>query len=272
MRHALRIGVVCRSMALVAISCVVGCTPSSTASPDRAAADAEATPAADAEDVADDSAQETASADTLPDVTTEVVAVEDSSEDAAPAKGAAAEFDDPEARETAKPVVEEYAAGVPRVMLTAAHAKLCKVGVGDVLPTLELPTLAGDAANLESLAGAKATVVLFWTPDRWMARTAMGDLMRDAVGAYDADAVAVVGIAVNTPADEAGKAAADAGATFPQLADADGAAFAQVGENALPRIYVLDAERRIAWFDLEYSEATRRELQQTLAALAGEER
>ena len=40
----------------------------------------------------------------------------------------------------------------------------------------------------------------------------------------------------------------------------------------LPRIYVLDAQRRIAWFDIEYSEATRRELQQTLAALAGEER
>jgi len=94
-------------------------------------------------------------------------------------------------------------------------------------------------------------------------------LAREGIDSAD---VAVIGIAVNTPADEAEQAAAAAGAKFPQLIDADGAAFAQIGENALPRVYVLDAQRRIAWFDIEYSESTRRELQQTLTALAGEQR
>ena len=57
------------------------------------------------------------------------------------------------------------------------------------------------------------------------------------------------------------------GAKFSQLIDADGAALAQVGTVSLPRVYVFDGNHRIAWFDVEYSEATRRELQQTLAAL-----
>lgn len=60
------------------------------------------------------------------------------------------------------------------------------------------------------------------------------------------------------------------GAKFSQLVDADGKALALVGAAALPRVYVLDDRHRIAWFDLEYSEATRRELQQALAALTAE--
>jgi hypothetical protein len=36
----------------------------------------------------------------------------------------------------------------------------------------------------------------------------------------------------------------------------------------MPRVYVIDGNHRIAWFDIEFSEATRRELRQTLATLA----
>jgi hypothetical protein len=84
------------------------------------------------------------------------------------------------------------------------------------------------------------------------------------------EGVALVGIAVGMKADAAQGAAAKANAKYPQLIDEQSTALAQVGENALPRVYVLDAERRIAWFDIEYSEATRRELEQTLAALTSE--
>jgi peroxiredoxin len=204
-------------------------------------------------------------------VTDEVVATADleaaeESQAAAFAPAVAAdERDDagPIARQAAKPVVGDGDAGIPPVWLSAGHARFCQVNVGEVFPTIELPQQSGEAATLDALAGARATVVLFWTNDAWMSAMALQDLARIA----DSDDVAVVGVAVKVPADEAQKRLADAGAKFPQLVDAEGTAFAQVGAVALPRIFVLDAQRRIAWFDVEYSEATYRELHQTLAAL-----
>ena len=58
-----------------------------------------------------------------------------------------------------------------------------------------------------------------------------------------------------------------AGANFPNLLDADGKAFAQVGSERLPRTYLLDPQGKILWFDIEYSLATRRELHQALRAV-----
>lgn len=159
------------------------------------------------------------------------------------------------------------AAGVPPVLLSAEHAKLCKVAVGDQFPAIELPTLEGAATKVADLAKGKPTVVLFWSPDRWMSRAALAD-----VGKILADksgpSIAAVAIVEGPANEQVTKSIAESGASIPQLADADGAAFAQVGEQALPRIFVLDKAGRIVWFDIEFSEASRRELQQTLAALA----
>lgn len=158
-------------------------------------------------------------------------------------------------------------AGVPPVLLSADHAKLCKLTVGDQFPAIELPTLDGAAAKVADLAKGKPTVVLFWTPDRWMSRSALADVNQTIANAKGREiaAVAIVEGAVN---DGVKQIIADSGAKFPQLADADGAAFAQVGEQALPRIFVLDKAGKIAWFDIEFSQASRREMQQALAALA----
>jgi hypothetical protein len=170
-----------------------------------------------------------------------------------------------ETRQVAKPVVGGSAATVPPVLLSAGHSKLCTVNVGDVIPTMELPKLGGGRATLDSLAGQTATVVLFWTNDAWMSATALGDLGRIAGN----DNVSLVGIAVGLSADVAKPILDKAKANFPQLLDQQGTGVVQVGENALPRIYVLDGQRRIAWFDIEYSEATRREVHLALEALTG---
>lgn len=166
-----------------------------------------------------------------------------------------------------KPVIGEYAAGIPPVLLTAEHAALCKLKVGDPFPALELPKLEGGNAKLESLAGKKATVVIIWSPEGWMNRVALADIAKDVTQQEIAAGAAVIGVAVGQ-AEAVQAAATKAGAKFPQLVDADGAAFGQVGSGSLPRIFVLDSQRRIAWFDIEYSEATRRELRQTLNALS----
>jgi peroxiredoxin len=199
---------------------------------------------------------------------TEVKSQPAASEGAAPDDLAAADVkattttaaSQPQKREAAKPVIGEYGAEVPPVLLSSGHAKLCKVKVGDEFPAMNLPAIGGGAA--EMVYGPKATVVVFWTTDRWMSGTAIRDL-----AAMSAGGVSIVGVAVGAQSDAASNMIAESGAKFTQLLDADGAAFSQVGQGALPRVYVLDPQRHIAWFDIEYSEATRRELLQTLAAL-----
>ena len=172
----------------------------------------------------------------------------------------------PIARTAAKPVTETYSANVPPVLLASEHAQLCKVNVGDAFPAIALPKVGGGDAKVADLAGKKATVVLFWAPDRWMAEGALVDLGIEAAAFGDKGA-GFVGIVEGPANDKTDGLIKSAGTGLTQLADADGAALAQVGELALPRIYVLDSQGKIAWFDIEYSEATRRELRQTLAEL-----
>jgi len=159
---------------------------------------------------------------------------------------------------------------IPRVWLSDGHAKQCKVGVGESFPDVKLPNLNGTMTDLVSLRGRKATVILFWHPDRWMARTALIDMQRDVASRFDPEQVSVVGIAVHQQASALPSILGEANVKFPQLVDSGGEALSQVGTFALPRIYVLDPAGTIVWFDIEYSEATRRELQQTLSVLTAE--
>ncbi len=167
----------------------------------------------------------------------------------------------------AAPVTGSAEPAIPPVLLSAGHAKLCRVKVGEAFPALKLPLMGGQMTELKTLRGKQATVVLFWHPDRWMARTALIDMQRDIANQFDAKQVAVVGLAVRQAAGSVQAALNQAQATFPQLIDSDGKAFATVGTAALPRLYVLDPTGKIVWFDIEYSEGTRRELWQTLGVL-----
>jgi peroxiredoxin len=160
-------------------------------------------------------------------------------------------------------VVDET--GIPQVFLTAEHSAMCRVRVGDAFPKISLPQVRGGQTDLASLQGKKATVVLFWHNDPWMSATALQDLSRDV--ATDEN-VAVVGIAVKPGSTHVAENVKESGASFPQLIDNDGKAFNQVGMTKMPRVYVLDGSGKIVWFDIEYSQSTRRELKQTMAELA----
>jgi hypothetical protein len=48
------------------------------------------------------------------------------------------------------------------------------------------------------------------------------------------------------------------------LLDAEGKALDAVATEKLPRTYLLDASGQILWFDIEYSESTRRELKNAI--------
>lgn len=155
---------------------------------------------------------------------------------------------------------------VPPVLLSAQHQDLCHVKVGDAMPEIELPKVGGGNAKLADLAGKAATVVVFWKADRQMALDELADLGPDVVDKLGERGVAVIGIAVDQSAADVSAVIKSTDAKFPQLVDADGAAFAKVGAKKLPWTLVLDAGGKIVWFDLEYSLATRRELQQALLA------
>jgi peroxiredoxin len=156
---------------------------------------------------------------------------------------------------------------IPPVIMSKGHAALCKVKVGDTLPDISLPTLSGgEQTRLSSLYGDRATVVIFWSSDRRMAREQLADMGPEVVERFGKLGVAVVGIAVGPEAAMLKAAKGD----FPNLLDADGKAFALVGTEKLPRTYVVDPQGKILWFDIEYSLGTRRELQQALRAVAGE--
>ena len=160
---------------------------------------------------------------------------------------------DPIPEPTPTPVVEKPPEpSMPKVVLSEEHLATCLVKVGDALPALTLKNAAGEEQEWKALQGEKATVVLFWADSNLYAPTALEDLQRDFVAPYAERGVKVVGVNVSGKPEDVLQAAQDAKATFPQLVDADGAAFAQVATKKLPRVYLLDAEGKILWFDISY--------------------
>jgi peroxiredoxin len=169
------------------------------------------------------------------------------------------------------PKPKHLAPKLARVLLTKQEEPLCRVRVGSRMPAVELPQIGKQSAGkLAEMYGKKATVVIFWKNDRRMTQQLLVDIGRDVVEPFGAKSVAAVGIAVKESEASAQATLKKSGASFTNLLDVDGKAFAQVGSQKLPRVYLVDPQGKILWFDIEYSPATRRELRQALRAVAGE--
>lgn len=153
-------------------------------------------------------------------------------------------------------------AAVPTVLLSDHHQAMCRVLVGDVMPELALQTPNGDSQDLSPVYGQQATVVVFHPKGGWMTEALLRDLGPDVAESFGTRGVALVTVALKgaEPALGAGIA----------LVDRSGSEFAKVGEGKLPRIYVLDSAGKIVWFDIEYSNSTRRELRQTLESVVSQ--
>jgi peroxiredoxin len=161
-------------------------------------------------------------------------------------------------------------AAMPHVLLSKKDEAACKVKVGDPMPAIELPKLGqANKTKLAELFGKNATVVVFWKGDRRMSQQQLADVRADIVEPFQNRGVSVVGVSVDESAKDAEANVKKSGTNFPNLHDADGKAFAQVGSGRFPRTYVLDPGGKIVWFDIEYSLATRRELHQALEAITG---
>jgi peroxiredoxin len=153
---------------------------------------------------------------------------------------------------------------MPRVVMSAAHAKLCRVQVGDTFPAFELADLKGDPHALGDLLGKRLTIVLFWSATRPTALDELVDLEPRVQERFGKDGVAVLAVNCGDDPKLAAELADHAKASFVNLADPQGQALASVGTPKVPRTYLLDASGKIVWFDIEYSRTTRRELTQAI--------
>ncbi|HEX3726882.1 MAG TPA: TlpA disulfide reductase family protein, partial [Pirellulales bacterium] len=152
---------------------------------------------------------------------------------------------------------------MPQVYLSQAHAQLCRVGVGDPFPDLELADLEGRQQSVSRLLGKRLTVVVFWNGQRPLALEELKD-MESVEKRFSPQGVAVIGINSGDSPKLAAELAGHAEVTFVNLVDPTGTALAQVGTGKIPRTYLVDATGKIVWFDIEYSRTTRRSLSQAI--------
>ena len=166
---------------------------------------------------------------------------------------------------------------IPAVGRTDEESKTHILDIGHTMPDAQLPGLDGEDHSLRPLYGEKLTVVCFWTLgsttiSQVFAGGILEDLAEDVAKPYAEKGVRVIAVNEGDSAQNVAALAGEVGVdqTLSIFLDPDGALFAKVATETLPRIYVLDAEGTVLWFDWEYSEITRDKLFQTIrVALRG---
>ena len=170
-----------------------------------------------------------------------------------------------------KPRVEEPPPKptIPQVGLSAELLATCVVKVGDSMPDGELPDPDGKLQSLASLRGKKLTVLFFWTADNPYSLGEVEDLNDDVARAYADRGVKVIGVDHGDIPEKVRQKVKELAVVFPVLMDPKSEYFGKVAREKILRTYLLDADGRILWFDVEYSRSTRRDLLQAIdAALA----
>ena len=153
---------------------------------------------------------------------------------------------------------------MPEVQLTDTLAKTCLVKVDDQLPEGKLADQNGQVVELQSKLGPKMTVLCFWNGDDIYALEELQQLERHIAGPYADKGVNVIAINPKDTPQVAAEKVQMTGATYPSLLDPDGAYFAKLATEGLPRTYLVDDQGKILWFDTEYSRGTLRDLRQAI--------
>lgn len=172
---------------------------------------------------------------------------------------------------TPQPVITS--GGMPRVVLGEQQRKRSKVNVGDAFPTdVTLPAAEGGEQALAGLLSPSHTVVICFSSADPYAVAALDELQHEVFNRWSGNGVGVVGILVGDSAEQVQQVVADKSLTFPILVDADGQFISGLCEvsSELPRIYLLDANGEILWFDIQWSLETERDLLQAISYRLGQ--
>jgi hypothetical protein len=163
---------------------------------------------------------------------------------------------------------------IPKVYLTEEQRKSSLLGVGDLLPEATLADLSGKTLSIRGQFGKHMTALVFLRAgglvDSMRSKELLQDLDRDVIAAQGKKGVAVIAVDVRDPPETVKSLVQEARVSYPVLLDTDGAYFAKVATGVLPRLYALDPEGKVLWFDLEYSTTTRYSLKQTIFSVLGE--
>jgi len=157
---------------------------------------------------------------------------------------------------------------MPQVKLTEALEATCLVKVDDLLPEGTLADLGGRALDVRTKLSPKLTVLCFWKGDDLYA---LEQLEKHVAGPYARKGVGVVGINQKDWPSVVRRKLQAAEVTFPCLLDPRGAYFAKIATEGLPRIYLVDGQGKILWFDTEYSRGSERDLLQAIEYVLAQE-
>jgi len=156
---------------------------------------------------------------------------------------------------------------IPEVKLTGSLIATCVVKVGQPMPDNELADLEGNVQSFQAFYGENLTVIFFWSSKNMYALSELKDLSSDVANPFKDRGVNVIAINVGDPPEVARREAEKANATYTMLVDPHGEYFSQVATDGIPRTYVVGANGKIIWFDVEYSRSTRRDLFQTIESV-----
>ncbi|MHB8861104.1 MAG: peroxiredoxin family protein [Pirellulaceae bacterium] len=151
----------------------------------------------------------------------------------------------------------------PVLVLSKEHRDTCLLFQGDVLPAGTLADPSGTEHVLANSLGKKLTAVVFWNGDNPYAMDQFLEMRADLVPLSD-QGVQAIAIHVGAPPPDYAQMCQDHGEGLLCLLDAEKEYFAQFATRKLPRTYLLDAQGKILWLDLEYSRSTRYDLRNAL--------
>ena len=155
---------------------------------------------------------------------------------------------------------------IPPVALSEGHASTCKVKVGDNFPLTELVDLQGEKVRMKDVCGKNLTVILVFSEQLAYGKMAYQQLGRVFVRPFAEKGLA--GIAVNRgdALEEVSKSAEKYGEGVVTLRDPADTMWKQIATTKMPRVYLLDANGRIIWMDVEFSLGTARDLRRAILA------
>ncbi len=181
---------------------------------------------------------------------------------------------DPDAGQPPVIVNSPPPAAIVEVKLAERDAATCLIKQGEQFPAAALSNSSGEATELRATFGASASVVLFWSADESYSVKWLEDLLFETVGKQPGVNVTAINTSADTQAAEELLATKlnDASLADPQgfaaLHDADKALYSQVSTGPLPRLFLIDADGKVLWFCIDYSNASYDELQSALRFVA----
>jgi peroxiredoxin len=152
----------------------------------------------------------------------------------------------------------------PFIAFSAGHAATNLIKVGEAFPAATLPDTAGQRQELSKLFGQRLTVIVFWQFEHAYAESLLAELPLSVVKPHGAFGVSAIGVNVRDDAQAISRFAQEKAIAFPLLLDTDQTVYAKLATGRIPRVYLLDANGKVLWFDIEYSESTRRELENAI--------